>query len=476
MLLCPALFVCKGGDLMKKRKNSFLVWLLAAVLAVGMMPASALPSFAVETAYVKTVAELKAALESEGDKSVYLIADVVCDLNKHIEVKGNKTLQLHGHKIMLKSSYFYVPTGADFKVKDSQGVGEIKSTDVMIFAMDGGSLTIEGGRYIVRENLANVVWVSNNAAGGEIKINGGYFQSIRGNVIYSVSKQDLDPPEIVINGGTFISDESSVWTSTDKDETKGTVNGGSFHGAGGAFDIPFVNILISGNKFVGAGKYLVEDGVHIDNPTLLLWQLKGKFIQVGNNADDFVNVTMNAAAGGKGYFFKGGWKETTVLAMKNNILPVVAVPEAGNILSAWEKVSGDGSFEDPSLVRAYYIPKAASGVKPNFAAAPPKPTLGIVGTYTYNGTEQTAEVTGYDPATMRIEGNKRINAGTHEISVYPKGLKWEDGTEEPAKVDWTIEKASCTGEPTCTKITEAGKTLADVALNINRRPDRKSVV
>ena len=131
------------------------------------------------------------------------------------------------------------------------------------------------------------------------------------------------------------------------------------------------------------------------------------------------------------------------------------------MFSVWKRDSGDGNFVDPSLVRAYYIPKADSTLKPNFAAAPERPTLGIVGTYTYNGTEQTAEITGYDPATMRIEGNKRINAGTHEISVYPKGLKWEDGTEEPAKVDWTIEKASCTGKPTCTKITEARKTLAN---------------
>ena len=33
-------------------------------------------------------------------------------------------------------------------------------------------------------------------------------------------------------------------------------------------------------------------------------------------------------------------------------------------------------------------------------------------------------------------------------------------------MEWTINKANCTGAPTCTKITEAGKTLADAALNI----------
>ena len=54
---------------MKKRKNSFLAWLLAAVLAIGMLPASALPSFADEPVNVSTGAELKAALEDPGDKT-----------------------------------------------------------------------------------------------------------------------------------------------------------------------------------------------------------------------------------------------------------------------------------------------------------------------------------------------------------------------------------------------------------------------
>ena len=73
-----------------------MVWLLAAVLAVGMMPASALPAFAGGSVDVETAAELKAALESEGDKTVYLTADVVYDLNKFIKVKGNKVLKLDG--------------------------------------------------------------------------------------------------------------------------------------------------------------------------------------------------------------------------------------------------------------------------------------------------------------------------------------------------------------------------------------------
>ena len=182
------------------------------------------------------------------------------------------------------------------------------------------------------------------------------------------------------------------------------------------------------------------DGVH--NANTNLWELDGKFIQVGNNAGDFVNVTMSDAAGGKGFFFREDGKEGTVLAMKNSILPVVAVPDAGNTFSVWEKVSGDGSFEGENLADTYYIPKTVSELKPVFRGVAPKPTLGIVGTYEYNGSEQTANVSGYDPATMNISGNKETNAGTYTISVTPKGGAWYDGTTEAVTVNWTIEKGN----------------------------------
>ena len=72
------------------------------------------------------------------------------------------------------------------------------------------------------------------------------------------------------------------------------------------------------------------DGEYNENTNL--WQLKGKFIQVGNGANDFVNLTMNAADGGEGCFLWEGCDEITVPAMKNNIFPIVAMPEAGKIL------------------------------------------------------------------------------------------------------------------------------------------------
>ena len=306
-----------------------------------------------------------------GDKTVKLAADVVYGLKKSITVEGNKTLELDGHKIILitSDSYFELFAGASLKVDGKENGSEIKSTAAMIFSMNGGSLTIDGGRYIVPGAGMSVVCIYSGTSGGKIKINDGYFQSTKYNVIYSASRENENPPEVVINGGTFVG-EGGGWISPDYDVTKGTVNSGTFYSSSGGYAFSFFD---TGNKHLGAGKFLVMDGVYKDNP--ILWQLEGMFIQVGNLEDDLVEVQMNAADCGKGYFFKKSCAQNTVLAMKHSILPVVAVPDEGNILSSWEKVAGEGRFEDETLMDAYYIPQNDSWLKPNFATAPLKPTL-----------------------------------------------------------------------------------------------------
>ena len=94
---------------------------------------------------------------------------------------------------------------------------------------------------------------------------------------------------------------------------------------------------------------------------------------------------------------------------------------------------------------------------------PQKPVLSIDGTYTYTGSEQIAEVKGYSSVTMTISGNVQTNAGEYEIVVKPKE-KWDDGTADEVKINWTIEKAKPTGTPNVALITTAGKTLADAHL------------
>ena len=76
------------------------------------------------------------------------------------------------------------------------------------------------------------------------------------------------------------------------------------------------------------------------------------------------------------------------------------------------------------------------------AVAPEKPTISVTGTYTYNGSEQAATVTGFDSATMNISGNKGTNAGDYTVSVTSKTGKWADGSSTAVTAAWKIEKAT----------------------------------
>ena len=51
---------------------------------------------------------------------------------------------------------------------------------------------------------------------------------------------------------------------------------------------------------------------------------------------------------------------------------------------------------------------------------PAKPSISVTGTYTYNGSEHTATVSGYDPATMDISGNTATDAGDYTVRVTSK--------------------------------------------------------
>ena len=75
---------------------------------------------------------------------------------------------------------------------------------------------------------------------------------------------------------------------------------------------------------------------------------------------------------------------------------------------------------------------------------PAKPTLGITGTYTFNGSAQTVTVTGFDSATMLITGNVGTNAGTYTASVTSKSGRWADGTSTPVTVEWSIGRKTVT--------------------------------
>ena len=69
------------------------------------------------------------------------------------------------------------------------------------------------------------------------------------------------------------------------------------------------------------------------------------------------------------------------------------------------------------------------------------PTLS--GTYTYNGSEQTATLSNFDSNTMSVSNNKRTNAGNQNISVSLKNTNnyvWSDGSTTAKSISWTIKQ------------------------------------
>ena len=73
---------------------------------------------------------------------------------------------------------------------------------------------------------------------------------------------------------------------------------------------------------------------------------------------------------------------------------------------------------------------------------PAKPSISVTGTYTYNGSEHTATVNGYDPTTMDISGNTGTDAGDYTVRVTSKTDKWADGSTDAVTAAWSIGKAT----------------------------------
>ena len=67
---------------------------------------------------------------------------------------------------------------------------------------------------------------------------------------------------------------------------------------------------------------------------------------------------------------------------------------------------------------------------PPTSTDPAKPNISVIGTYTYNGSEHTVTVIGYDSATMDISGNTGTDAGDYTVSVTSRTGKWADGSTE----------------------------------------------
>ena len=123
-----------------------------------------------------------------------------------------------------------------------------------------------------------------------------------------------------------------------------------------------------------------------------------------------------------------------------------ATPDKGYHLKEWQVVSPTGLVITNNK---FTMPDSNVEVKAIFEEdAPPaptdpaKPSISVTGTYTYNGSEHTATVSGYDPSTMDIAGNTAMDAGDYTVSVTSKTGKWADSSTDAVTATWSIGKAT----------------------------------
>ncbi|MDB7885612.1 InlB B-repeat-containing protein, partial [Flavonifractor plautii] len=123
-----------------------------------------------------------------------------------------------------------------------------------------------------------------------------------------------------------------------------------------------------------------------------------------------------------------------------------ATPDKGYHLKEWQVESPTGLVITNNK---FTMPDSNVEVKAIFEEdAPPaptdpaKPSISVTGAYTYNGSEHTATVSGYDPATMDIAGNTATDAGDYTVRVTSKTGKWLDGSTDAVTAAWSIGKAT----------------------------------
>ena len=127
-------------------------------------------------------------------------------------------------------------------------------------------------------------------------------------------------------------------------------------------------------------------------------------------------------------------------------ITLTATPNTGYHFKQWQVESPAGLVITNNK---FLMPDSNVEVKAIFEEdAPPaptdpaKPSISVTGTYTYNGSEHTAIVSGYDSTTMDISGNTGTDAGDYTVSVTSKTGKWADDSTDTVTAEWKIGKAT----------------------------------
>ncbi len=186
--------------------------------------------------------------------------------------------------------------------------------------------------------------------------------------------------------------------------------------------------VISGNVTIKDNKFTMPDGNV---------EVKAIFEKDAPAPTEFI-VTVTSGGNGTA-------SASPAKAAAGTEITLTATPNTGYHFKEWQVISGNVTIKDDKFL----MPDSNVEVKAIFEEdAPPaptdpaKPSISVIGTYTYNGSEHTATVSGYDPATMDISGNTATDAGDYTVRVTSKTGKWADGSTDAVTAAWSIGKAT----------------------------------
>ena len=135
----------------------------------------------------------------------------------------------------------------------------------------------------------------------------------------------------------------------------------------------------------------------------------------------------------------------TITGIENNLYTIEeAVISSSDVGTRMVKVKlklTDDAYKSYTFLNGSQVYEADVSMKINPAKLI-KPTIANQ-TYTYNGKEQEFKINNYDSNTMKISGNKRIDAGEQSviISLISSNYVWEDDSKSDLEFKFVIEKA-----------------------------------
>ena len=134
-----------------------------------------------------------------------------------------------------------------------------------------------------------------------------------------------------------------------------------------------------------------------------------------------------------------------LLAVAGTEITLTAMPKKGYHFKEWQVISGGVAIENNKFLMSdsnVEVKAVFEKDAPPAPTDPGKPSISVTGAYTYNGSEHTATVSGYNPATMDIAGNTATDAGDYTVRVTSKTGRWADGSTGAVTAAWSIGKAT----------------------------------